>query len=211
MVEIIPSIIAHNFEAVKQKIARLDGLVGWAQLDIMDGRFVVPTTWDVAEDLKEIDGNIRIEAHLMIEKPEEVIKNWMEVADRVLIHYESTDYLDDIIEGFDNTPARLGIVINMSTPVEQLKDVNGKIDVIQLMSIDQTGYGGKELNEGIYEKIKTLRKLFPNVKISVDGGINLDNAPKLIAAGAQNLIVGSAIWNSENIEETIKKFQSVSE
>ncbi len=209
MSEIIPSIIAHNFEEVKAVIARLDGLVGWAQLDIMDGLFVTPVTWSVAEDLKTLDGNIRLEAHLMVEQPEEVLKYWAEVSDRILIHYEATNDLQEIINTFDNSWTRLGVVLNMKTEVEVLKDLTGKIDVVQLMSIDKTGYSGEKLDAKVYDKINALRNLWPDVRISIDGGITLDNAPKLITAGVDQLVVGSAIWQSDNIEETIKKFQNL--
>jgi ribulose-phosphate 3-epimerase len=207
--QIVPSIIAKNFEEVKQKIAQIDGLVTWAQLDIMDGNFVLPVTWSTADDLANLDGQVKIEAHLMIDKPEDELKQWMTFADRVLIQVEATDYLADIIESFDGAPIKLGVVLKLDTPLEVLDDFVGKIEYVQLMSIDTLGYYGGKFDEKIYERIKIVRALYPEMLIGVDGGITLDNAPKLIEAGANNLVVGSAIWESGNISEAIKQFQAL--
>jgi len=209
MVEIVPSIIAKTFEEVKQKIAQIDGLVKWIQLDIMDGNFVLPVTWNTADDLENLEGDVRIEAHLMIEKPEDELKQWMAFADRVLVHVEATDYLADIIESFDGAPIKLGVVLKIDTPLDILDDFVGKIEYVQLMSIDVLGYYGGKFDEVIYERIKTVRAMYPEMIIGVDGGVTLDNAPKLIKAGVDNLVVGTAIWESENIAEAIKQFQAL--
>lgn len=205
--EIIPSIIAKTFEEVKQKIVQIDGLVNWVQLDIMDGNFVLPITWSAADDLENLAGTVKVESHLMIDRPEDELKQWIDFSDRVLIHVESTDNLADIIESFDGSPIKLGVVLKMDTSLNVLDDFFGKIDYVQLMSIDVLGHYGGKFDEQIYERIKTVRAMYPEMMIGVDGGITLDNAPKLIEAGANNLVVGSAIWNSDDIAETIRKFQ----
>ena len=170
----------------------------------------MPSTWNVAEDLKNIGSDMRIEAHLMMEHPEKVIKDWTEVADRILVHYEATNDLATIISAISYTPCKFGVVLNLETPVDVLNDYSPNLVYIQLMSIAETGYGGKKLDEKVYQKITTLRNIWPNVRISVDGGVNLDNALKLIAAGVDHLIIGSAIWERHDIEATIKKFQNLS-
>lgn len=208
MAEIVPSIIAKNFEEIKQKVTQIDGLVSWVQVDVADGVFALPSSWMVADDLENLTGKVRIEAHLMIANPEEELKKWMSFADRVLVHVEATDYLADIIESFDGAPIKLGVVLKIDTPLDILADFVGKIEYVQLMSINNLGHYGSEFAEQIYERIKNVRALYPEMIIGVDGGVNLLNAPKLIEAGANNLVVGSAIWNSENVAETIKQFQS---
>lgn len=209
MSEIIPSVIAKNFEEVKEKISQLDDFVSWAQLDISDGIFASPQGWGNADDLENLSGKIKVEAHLMVEKPEDVLKQWMSLADRVLIHLESTDYLADIIESFDGAPNRLGIVLKSDTPVETLEDFVGKVDYIQLMSVTTLGSYGGRFDDNIFERLKITRAIFPNVIISVDGGVNLDNAVHLIESGANHLVVGSAIWESSDPIKTIKQFQSL--
>lgn len=207
--EIVPSIIAKTFEEITQKMAQIDGLVTWVQLDIMDGNFVLPVTWNTADDLTNLAGRVKIEAHLMIDKPEDELKQWMTFADRVLIQVEATDYLADIIESFDGAPIKLGVVLKIDTPLDVLDDFVGKIEYVQLMSIDVLGYYGGKFDEEIYERIKTVRVMYPEMLIGVDGGITLANAPKLIEAGANNLVIGSAIWESGDIAGTIKQFQSL--
>jgi len=207
---IIPSIIAKTFEEVKQKIAQLDGLVEWAQLDIMDGKFVIPMSWDVAEDLETLDGKIKLEAHLMVKDPDETLVEWMNYADRVIVHAESAAHLADSLEVFDGTPARFGVALKIDTPLSVLNDFEGKINHVQLMSIDILGYYGAKFDEAIYERIREVREKYPKMEISVDGGVTLENAPKLLEAGANNLIVGSAIWDSGDVPGTISKFQALS-
>jgi ribulose-phosphate 3-epimerase len=209
MANIIPSIIAKSFEEVKSKLARIDGLTDWAELDIMDGRFVTPVSWDVPEDLLNVQGRIKLEAHLMVKEPEETLKEWMNYVDRVIVHAEATDHLADILEAFDGSPANFGVALKIDTPIDVLDDFEGKITNVQLMSIDTLGHYGAKFDDAIYDRVREVRAKYPEMKISVDGGITLDNAPKLVEAGADNLIVGSAIWNSDDIAATLKKFQDL--
>jgi ribulose-phosphate 3-epimerase len=207
--EIVPSIIAKTFEEVKQKIAQIDGLVSWVQLDIMDGHFVLPVTWRTADDLADLSGDVKIEAHLMIDKPEDELEQWTNFADRVLVQAEATDYLASIIESFAGGPIKLGVVLKIDTPLSVLDDFADKVGYVQLMSIGTLGYYGGKFDERIYERIKIVKATYPQIIVSVDGGITLDNAPKLLAAGADNLVIGSAIWKSGDISKTIKQFQSL--
>jgi len=208
MAEIIPSIIASDFAEVKEKIAKLEGLVNWAELDIMDGVFVPNISWQAFEDLKNLDGKIKLSAHLMAEKSETIIEDWQEVVDRVIVHYEATGELDKIIENI-GSHVSLGIALELETPVEKIYPYLGKIKLVQLMSIERVGYSGEKFDERVFEKIKTLKTNWPDVKIIIDGGIDLAIGKRLIDAGVSGLVVGSHIWQAENIEEAIKSFQSL--
>jgi ribulose-phosphate 3-epimerase len=214
--EIIPSIIAKDFSEVRSKLARLDGLVNWAELDIMDGVFVPEYTWPInptegrqaAEDLNDVGGKIKISAHLMVEYPETITDDWQDLVDRLVIHYESTNNIDKIIEEA-GPHIGLAIALELHTPVEKSYEYLGKIKTVQLMSIEKIGYSGEEFNESVFEKIKTLKTNWPDVKIIVDGGVNLENGKRLAEAGVSGLVVGSQIWRAEDIEKTIKEFQSL--
>lgn len=206
--EIIPSIIANDFEEVKTKITCLDGLVNWVELDIADGVFVPSITWQVPMDLKEIDGQTKISAHLMVEYPETIIEDWQELVDRVIVHYESTDELEKIITN-KGAHIGLGIAIELNTPVEKIYPYLDKIKLVQLMSIERIGYAGEKFNEQVFDKIEALKTNWPDVKIIVDGGIDLEIGKQLVEAGVDGLVVGSRIWQSKNIEESIKNFQSL--
>ena len=207
MTEIIPSIIAKSFAGIKQKVSEAEGLVTWMQVDIMDGRFVPTVSWAVAEDLYELPGKTKIEAHLMVEQPEDILPEWLKYADRILVHYESTSILPAIAESFTGHLVELGVVLNIDTPLNVLTTLPDNVKLVQLMSIGKVGYQGEMLDERIFDRIKTLRKMLPDVKISIDGGVTLENARALVEAGADNLIVGSAIWKAENVSAAIKELQ----
>jgi len=208
---IIPSIIATTFEEVKRKIVLLDDVSDWAQLDIADGLFAGPITWSAPDDLVNLDGKIKLEAHLMVKEPEEMLKMWADYTDRILVHAEATKHLAEIAEATKETPAKLGVALKIDTPLDILAEMEAvdKIHCLQLMSIDELGHYGAKFDERIYERIKQAREMYPNLEINIDGGVTLDNAPKLLEAGVTNLVVGSAIWNAEDPIIELKKFQSL--
>jgi len=211
--ELIPSIIAQDADEVRTRIVRVEGLIDWVELDIADGVFVPTFTWPMLlgqapEDLKEIDGKTKISAHLMVEHPETLINDWQEVVDRIIIHYESTDEIGKIIET-KGAHIGLGLALELATPVEKIYQYLDKIKLVQLMSIERVGYSGEKFDERVFEKIKTLKTNWPDVKIIVDGGIDLEIGHRLKEVGADGLIVGSCIWQSKNIEEAIKDFQNL--
>ena len=211
--EIIPSIIADNFEEVKTRLARVEGLVDWVELDIADGVFVPSFTWPMLlgqapEDLKGVEGQTKISAHLMVEQPETLVDDWQEVVDRLIIHYESTDEIGKIIET-KGAHIGLGLALELATPVEKIYQYLDKIKSVQLMSIERVGYSGEKFDDQVFEKIKTLKTNWPDVKIIVDGGIDLEIGQRLKEVGADGLVVGSHIWNAPNIEEAIKSFQNL--
>ncbi len=221
--EIIPAIIGKNFDEVEEKILLVEDFVKWVHIDVMDGLFTPVESWpylDIKEapkDLEYIDfirtDNLRAEVHLMVKHPEKSISKWIEAgADRVMIHYESTseDRIMEALDELNDGEVESGIVLKLETPIEVLDKFIDKLDVIQLMSIGHIGFYGHPLDEAIYDKIKSLRTKYPGVTISIDGGVNLDNASKLSKAGTDNLVVGSAIFRSQNLEQTIKDFKNIS-
>lgn len=208
-VEIIPAIIAPDFRSVEHKLNKIDGLTAWAQLDVMDGLFAPETSFNEPALLQELNGKVKIEAHLMIEEPESELPDWLLVTDRVIVHYEATQRLDEILDQINLSTVKAGVALLLPTPVEKIAAYLNKVDLIQLMGIKAIGYHGHPLDERVFEKIRLLRALNPDVKIAIDGGVNLDNAKRLIKAGATQLVIGSALWESKNLAATIKSFQNV--
>ena len=165
------------------------------------------------------------EADLMINITQESVENWIKAgAKAVVLHIESSKKISDIVKelrkiygysGDSVADIEIGIALNIDTANEDLdeflnKDTQGRrlIDFVQFMGIDKIGYQGQEFDEEVYKKIKALRKKYSDVSISVDGGVGFDNYKKLIRAGANKLISGSAIYESENITEAFKEMQS---
>lgn len=208
MAEIIPAIIGQNFVEIENKIHQIESSVDWAHLDIMDGTFTDKNSWQSPEDLKFLDGKIKIEVHLMIRRPEKMIKFWAEAVDRVIVHVEATDRLDEIMDFLIGHEVESGLAFNLATSLSAFESRINQTDVVQLMAIAEIGEQGHPFDDRVLEKIKILRVNYPNAKIQIDGGVTLDNICSLIAAGADNLVVGSAIWQSPDPLATLKEFQN---
>ena len=215
MIQIIPTIIAKDFQELQDKINKVELHAEWAQLDVMDGKFINNITWPHAErgktnpvDLKNFKTNLNLEAHLMINNPEEVIDQWIESGvKRIIFHYESTKKITEIIDKIKKAGLEVGLAINPETSLEVIGNFIEKIDLVLIMTVNP-GFGGQDfLNESV-DKIKQLRGEYKDVNIEVDGGINLKTASKVIQAGANFLAVGTAIFKSNNIKEVIKKLKS---
>lgn len=212
MAEIIPAILESEFSEIKKKIEQVDGLVNWIELDISDGLFATAYTWEHFQDLLELPGKAKIEVHLMVEQPEHYIGDWMKVADRIIVHDEATERLPVILQQFEaqvGGVVGLGLALLPETSIAKLEDYRGKIKLVQLMGIKHIARQGQPFEEITIARVRELRALMPEVTIAVDGGINLENAKRLIEAGADNLVIGSAIWEAKNISETIKEFQKL--
>ncbi len=216
MAQIIPAIIAKDFTELKEKLAQVEGLAAWAQIDVMDGVFVPSTTWRAPEDLADIKTSVNLEAHLMIANPEKTIDAWTASSvKRILIHYESTspEEIKKLIAKIHNAGKEVGIVLKLETPISVLDDllsiVNCQLSIVQLMGIAQIGFYGHPLDERIFEKIVSLHEKYSDVIIEIDGGVNLENIGALARAGARNLVAGSAIFKSNDVKKAIEKFNSL--
>ena len=212
MDKILPAIIAKDFKELQEKVEKIEGLVSWAQIDVMDGVFVPPKTWSNPKELKKLNTNINFEIHLMVKNPELKIKEWVSSgAGRLLLHYESTDYrtLANVINELKKTKVQVGLAFKMETDLSEAEEIIKKVDVVQLMSIDKIGYYGEAFDARVISRIRFLREKFPGINIEIDGGVNLESAKELLKNGADYLVVGSAIFKSKNIKKTIKKFQSI--
>ncbi len=221
MAEIIPSIIGKNFTEVASKMAQINDLVKWIHFDVVDGKFAKPASWPARhsyasgvaggaiDDIATIGSKVKIEAHLMIEAPEEVLPLWLEVADRVIVHYEATHNLTEILDVIGLRVNEAGVALLMSTDLDVLTPHIEKIDVVQLMTIDEIGEYGHSFSSRALERIRALRSKFPNVKISVDGGINIETGKQAIEAGADQLVVGSAIWEASDLAKVIEEFKKL--
>ena len=208
MIQIIPAIIAQDFEQLQEKIKKVESYVDWVQLDVMDGKFVKNETWQNSYDLKSLNTNLNLEAHLMVQNPENIIDDWIKSGvQRIIFHYESTDKHGEIIERIKQAGLQAGLAINPKTSIEVIDVFVNQLDLVLIMTI-QPGFGGQKFLEETLWKIKDLREKHKDVKIGVDGGINSETASKVIEVGANILFIGSAIFKSKNIEEIINKLKN---
>lgn len=209
MIEIIPAILEQTWSEVAKRLNEAEAFAnspngsGWVQIDIADGIFTPTMSWHTPAELAEHLGvqhpsgkMPNIEIDMMVAEPEEKVESWIRAgAKRVIIHIESTttEKLQEIITRLSNSQVEVGLALNIDTPNEALEPWIGKIDFAQFMGIAKIGYQGQAFDPRVLPKIKDLRKKYPNAIIQVDGGVNAANAPLLKEAGANRLVVGSAI------------------
>ena|SRR3989344_7381152 len=212
--EIIPAIIGETFIEVKEKLEKVKGLVEWVQIDVVDGIFAEPESWG-----SHIGDNLhlweplelpKIEMHLMVKNPSVWLDDWASTSvDRIIIHSESDGDKKAIIERLKKLGTQVGMALKLETPIDVLEPYAKNLDTIELMSIGTIGNYGAQFDDRIYDKISSVRKKYPNIIIEVDGGVNTGNAKKLTDAGANNLVVGSALFKEGFFEEKIKEFQKI--
>ncbi|KKR47356.1 MAG: Ribulose-phosphate 3-epimerase [Parcubacteria group bacterium GW2011_GWA1_40_21] len=172
-------------------------------------------------------GSVDFEADLMVKHPENIVDDWISAgAKRVIIHIESTPDPLSLFQKIkleygasdeSSYGVETGVALNIETPNEEvyelLSEVDDEgepaIDFVQFMGIENIGYQGEPFDERVFEKIRELRERFPDIIISVDGGVSLENASELIEAGANRLVSGSAIFESGDIAGTVEVFQNI--
>jgi len=216
---IIPSVIGKDFSEVLATINRVSSFVEWTQIDVSDGKFTPATTWpyneggDIDELRKFLNLSTRpkVELHLMVSNPEETIDKWLGLKpEKIFVHYESTEKLSEILRKIKATETVAGVVLNMETPVEVVREFLGELDEVLLMSIDTLGSYGAKFNPEVIDKIRGFRSMSASVTMGIDGGVNLRNARDLISAGADNLVVGSAILRGDDVAIAVKEFNEIS-
>lgn len=207
-VKIIPAIIAKSQKELEEKIGSVKDYVERIQLDIMDGIFVANESLNFDFKLPETD--CEFEAHLMLENPDNwVNKNWQK-ADTFLIPIESCAKPKEFIKFFKNKEKKIGFALNPETPLEEIKNYLNEVNQVLIMTVNPGFYGAEFLPETL-EKIRQLRKLKPDLDIEVDGGINPETIGEAVKAGANLLVSGSYIMNSQNPKEAIETLYNLIE
>src|SRR3972149_10757878 len=234
MVEIIPAVMPKNYEDLKNKVALVRGRVNTVQIDLMDGRFVRGQTWPyegagindssdphLLRIMGEQEGmpfweDIDYELDLMVSDAVTNFDLYLKLGPkRLIFHIEAVEdetEFKEFLEGIDlyvRDNTQIGVAINTTTPIEKIFPLIPHIDFVQCMGIETIGRQGEPFDERVLDHIKTLREKFPELIISVDGGVNLDTAPILKDAGANRLVVGSAIFQSFDIKEAIDELENI--
>jgi ribulose-phosphate 3-epimerase len=210
-----PSVLSADFANLQRDVEFLNhSEAEWIHVDVMDGVFVpnISFGFPVLQAIRQHTTKF-IDVHLMIVEPEKYIEQFSAAgADLISVHYESTQHLDRIIHQIKATGAQAGVVLNPATPVSVLSEVIHLLDLVLIMSVNP-GFGGQSFIQNSLHKVVDCKNLIAakgsKAKIEVDGGVNLQNAASLVAAGADVLVAGNAVFKSENPTETIRQLKYI--
>lgn len=209
MIKLAPSILSADFARLLEDVKKVEKAgCEYLHIDVMDGHFVPNITLGpaIVKSLRK-DVNMVFDTHLMIENPDDYIKDFVDAgSDLIVVHAEACRHLHRTIQNIKSYNVNVGVALNPATSIESIKHIIEDVDMVLIMTVNP-GFGGQSFIESMLEKIKELKQLIDdknlNVDIQVDGGIKPDNIHKVVEAGANIIVAGSAIFNSENIEETV--------
>ncbi|NQT29713.1 MAG: ribulose-phosphate 3-epimerase [Candidatus Saganbacteria bacterium] len=215
MVMVAPSILSANFSNLEADILMVERAgAELIHIDVMDGHFVPNITIGpvVVAAIKKIT-KLPLDVHLMIENPDKYIPDFAKAgADIITIHVETSKSLVEYLELIKQNNVKPGVVVNPDTKVETVFPVLDRVSMVLLMSVNP-GFSGQKFMPEVLSKIRNLkaeiRKQKLGVDIEVDGGINLETAPKVVGAGANVLVAGSAVFGAKDPAEVIKKLKAL--
>lgn len=213
MAIVAPSLLSADFLHLQEACNMLnESEAAWYHLDVMDGRFVPNISFGpmLVQFFRKATTKV-CDVHLMIEEPGNYAEQFRQAgADHLTVHLEACPHLHRNIQQIKSLGMKAGVAINPHTPVALLTDVLHEIDLVCLMSVNP-GFGGQKFIEHSLEKISQLRKIIDernlSVLIEVDGGITVENAPRIVQAGADVLVAGSTVFGSADPKKTIAQLK----
>lgn len=220
MIEIIPAIMPKDLQDLEDRACLVYKNVKTIQLDLMDGEYVEAKTWPFFPKHKEdVEGilngkalpfaeSVDYELDLMVLSPERDLKKYIAMRPkRIIFHARSIEnHLSflELLGSFDlKDEMDFGVAVGANENLDYAHELIKDLAFVQIMGIDNIGHQGESFNENVFAQIEALKEKYPGVIISIDGGVNLENAKRLKDAGVDRLVSGSTIFNSENIDEVI--------
>ena len=229
MADITPAILPQNYEDLKNKIALSRNVVSLVQVDICDGAYVKNKTWPFTSGselddhflriLNEMEGmpfweDIDFELDLMVSDAIENFDVYTKLGPKsIIFHLGAVGDISEFknfLEGIDmyiREIIDIGVAIDLDFMVEDFTPLANNVDFVQVMGISHIGFQGEKFNSKSLSYVKKLKEKYPDLPVSVDGGVNLNTAPEILSAGADRLIIGSAIFNAVSINSAVEEFR----
>ena len=215
MALIAPSLLACNFLRLEEACIMInESSADWFHFDVMDGRFVPNISFGlpILEHVKKV-ATKPLDVHLMMEEPGKYAEDFKKAgADILTVHEEACPHLHRNIQQIKALGMKAGVALNPHTPISSLENVIKDLDLVLLMSVNP-GFGGQQFIEQTFAKIQALKQLIlannATALIEIDGGVTLENAAALIAAGADVLVAGNTIFKSADPANTIQQLKRI--
>ncbi|MBU0648570.1 RpiB/LacA/LacB family sugar-phosphate isomerase [Patescibacteria group bacterium] len=208
--KIIPAILARDALDFAKKLRLIEGAALLAQIDVVDGKFARPASWADPDIIKTIPTPVKYELHLMVKDSAQEMKKWSGVKNvqTVIFHAETKQNRKKLIQAIKRKKWRAGVALNPRTPIKKIKSLADRLNKILVLGVTP-GRSGQKFQKPVLKKISELKKQRPKLIISVDGGVKLGNAEEILAAGADQLCVASAIYRQKNPKKAIQQFKQI--
>lgn len=207
LITIVPSFPAPTFEDLADVANDIASVADELQVDIVDGEFVSAQSWPFNQDdvevveelgrLMELPPGLALELDCMVLEPVQYLDTFVELGvSRVVIHFGSTNYYEECLEHAASHDYLIGLAVLPGTDIQEIANLIERFDYVQVMGIAEIGEQGQPFDVRSLDTIATIRSLFPDKEIAVDGAVNTETIPALVLAGATRLAPGSAIVNT---------------
>ena len=212
---IAPSILSADFAKLGEEVESvLESGADWVHFDVMDNHYVPNLNIGpmVCSALREYGITAPIDIHLMVKPVDRLIEDFVQAgATYITFHPEASQHIDRSLQMIKSSGCKSGLVLNPASPINLIEDCLDKLDMILLMSVNP-GFGGQKFIPSVLNKLKKLRKIIDDndldIRLEIDGGVNLDNISEISQAGADTFVAGSAIFSEKDYRKIISDMRN---